>query len=117
MSTREDVRKFLKEFQEKMGFWDVLFLDDRGKNSQTLADIEIRPIERKKVLNSLEIEDYSEGPLEERWHGAAEMWVFGKLIKKHEIYIKISMGLPGKNVNCISFHVAEHKMNYPLKKQ
>ena len=44
------------------------------------------------------------------------MWVFGKLIKNHEIYIKISLGIEGSSVICISFHLAEYKMTYPLKK-
>jgi hypothetical protein len=44
-----------------------------------------------------------------------EMWVFGKEINKHEIYIKITMGQPNQSVICISFHIAEHPMIYPLK--
>lgn len=30
MSTEQQVTSFLKEFKEKMKFWDVLFRDDRG---------------------------------------------------------------------------------------
>lgn len=43
------------------------------------------------------------------------MWVFGKHVKSHETYIKISIGAPGTNAICISFHIAEHPMNYPFK--
>lgn len=43
----------------------IFFRDDRGKNAQTLADLEIRPIDREKTLLDLKIEDYSEGPLED----------------------------------------------------
>lgn len=117
MATKEEVRQFLKDFHEKMKFWDIVFLDDRGKNAQTLLDLEIRPLERKKVLENLKIEDYSQGPIEEHWHGASYMWVFGKEVKKSEIYIKVSIGVSGGSVICISFHIAEYPMNYPFKNE
>jgi hypothetical protein len=110
-----EVATFLNDFKEKMKFWDVLFRDDRGKNNQALVDLEIRPIERKAILNAIETRDYSEGPLEEKMYGGADMWVFGKTIKKKEVYIKITIGPMGSSVICISFHLAQHKMNYPLK--
>lgn len=115
MSTEATVICFLKDFKEKMKFWDVLFRDDRGKNTQALVDLELRPIERKAILEALEFEDYSEGPLEEKLYRGANMWVFGKIIKKKEVYIKITMGAMGSSVICISFHLAQHKMKYPLK--
>jgi hypothetical protein len=115
MNTKADVVSFLKDFKEKLKFWDVLFRDDRGKNAQALVDLELRPIERKAILEALETEDYSEGPLEEMLYGGADMWVFGKTIKKKEVYIKITMGAMGSSVICISFHLAKHKMQYPLK--
>ena len=115
MRRESDVATFLNDFKEKMKFWDVLFRDDRGKNTQALVDLEIRPIERKAILNAIETKDYSEGPLEEKLYGGADMWVFGKTIKKKEVYIKITIGPMGSSVICISFHLAQHKMNYPLK--
>src|SRR6478735_9428534 len=115
MSTEAAVVSFLQDFKEKMRFWDVLFRDDRGKNAQALVDLELRPVERKAVLEALETKDYSEGPLAEKLYGGADMWVFGKTIKKREVYIKITMGAKNSSVICISFHLAEHKMNYPLK--
>lgn len=115
MSTETEVVSFLKNFKEKMKFWDVLFRDDRGKNAQTLADLELRPIDRITILEALETRDYSEGPIEEILYGGADMWVFGKTIKNKEVYIKITMGAIGCSVICISFHLAQHKMKYPLK--
>ena len=98
-----------------MKFWEVLFRDDRGKNSQALVDLELHPTERKTILEALETKDYSEGPLEEKLYGGAEMWVFGKIVKKKEVYIKVTMGAMNCSVICISFHLAQHKMKYPLK--
>lgn len=115
MSTETEVASFLKYFKEKMKFWDVLFRDDRGKNTQALVDLELRPIERKVILEALEKKDYSEGPLEEKLYGGADMWVFGKTVKKKEVYIKITMGAKNCSVICISFHLAEQKIKYPLK--
>lgn len=115
MVTIDDIRRFLKNFQEKMQFWDVVFLDDRGKNSQTLADLELKPKDRKTVLESLVAEDYYQGPLDELWYGSSEMWVFGKRIKGEEVFIKITLGKVGTSVICISFHFAEFPMSYPFK--
>lgn len=87
MSTKEEVGTFLKDFKEKMKFWDVLFRDERGKNTQALVDLELRPIERKLMLERLTVQEYSEGPIAEILYGGSAMWVFGKTIKKKEVYI------------------------------
>ncbi len=115
MSTETEVASFLQDFKDKMKIWDVLFRDDRGKNAQALIDLELRPIERKAVLEDLETKDYSEGPIAEIHYGGTDMWVFGKTVKKKEVYIKITMGAMSSSVICISFHLAQHKMQYPLK--
>jgi len=110
-----EVGNFLENFKEKMKIWDVLFRDDRGKNTQTLVELELRPNERKTILESLETKDYSEGPIDDTLYGGSSMWVFGKIVKQKEVYIKITMGIYGSSVICISFHLAQHKMKYPLK--
>jgi len=115
MATRQEVESFLNEFKAKMKIWDVLFRSDRDSNIQALADLDIRPIDRKKVLEKLKSTDYSEGPLEEKLHGGSNMWVFGKDINKQQVYIKITMGSANRQVICISFHKAKFKMNFPLK--
>lgn len=117
MLTKTEIKLFLQDFHLKMGIWGIVVRDDRGKNTQTILDLEISKDYRNKVLKDLVVEDYSEGPLEEKLHGGADMWVFGKVVKGKEIYIKISMGAFGTKVICISFHIAEHKMNYPHKLQ
>jgi len=61
-------------------FRDVLFLS-REKNIQTLSDLDITPVYRKRILEELENVDYSEGPLEDVMINGADMWVFGKTIK------------------------------------
>jgi len=115
MATQNEVELFLKEFHTKMKIWNVVFRDDRGKNTQTLADLELLPIDRNKILENLKPTDYSEGPTTENLYGSRDMWVFGKEVKNYKIYIKITLGYAGASVICISFHIAEYPMNYPLK--
>lgn len=115
MTDQSEVFAFLNDFKAKMKVWDVLFRDDRGKNIQTLIELELRPFERKTLLEKLEVKDYCQGPLEEQLYGGSDMWVFGKVIKKHEMYIKVTMGVVGASVICISFHKAEHPLNYPFR--
>ena len=112
MVTKQQVKDFLREFKEKMKIWEVIFLDGREKNTQTLADLELMPVERKKVLEKLELEDYSGGPQKESQFIGSEMWVFGRRLKGEEIYIKISLGRENTGVICISFHIAEFPMKY-----
>ena len=115
MATNQEVKIFLDEFHVKMKIWDVLYRDDRGKNTQALSDLELRPIERTEILEKLIPSDYCEGPIAEVLYGGSDMWVFGKNIKENDVYIKITMGSPGTSVICISFHIAEHALTYPLK--
>jgi len=115
MATESEVELFLRDFKDKLKVWSILYRDDRGKNAQALADLEIRPVERTKVIEGLTVLDYCEGPVEEKLYNGSEMWVFGKAVKKTEVYIKITLGFPGGSVLCISFHIAEHQMNYPFK--
>lgn len=115
MATKEQVEMFLAQFREKVKIYDIIFRDDRGKNMQTLADLDITPKYRKDVILKLKAIDYSEGPLADLLNHMGDMWVFGKDVKGKEVYIKISMGVPGTSTICISFHIAEHKMKYPFK--
>ncbi len=87
MAPKQEVEKYLKELKVKIDIFGMLFLDDRGKNQQALHDLEISPAKRKEIICSLKTEDYSQGPLDEKIHGILPMWVFGKQIKKKEVYI------------------------------
>ena len=116
MATKDDVSHFLQEFFSKYGVFGIIFRD-RPKNAQTLLDLEMTPMQRTKIVESLTAADYSEGPLDDRLYGFASMWVFGKKHKNNELYIKISMGTSSNPVICISFHLAEHPINYPFKKE
>ena len=115
MATKEQVEDFLKRLKEEIMVFDIIYRDDRGKNLQTLATLEITPTYRKQVILNIEAEDYSEGPIVDTLNKMWEMWVFGKDVKGHEVYIKITLGYPGNSTICISFHIAVYSMTYPLK--
>lgn len=115
MITKEEVEKFLLVLNQKIRVFDIIFRDDRGKNFQTLIDLDITPKYRKDIILSLASDDYIEGPIIDTLNKVGDMWVFGKDVKGQEVYIKITLGLPNKEVICISFHIAEHSLNYKFK--
>lgn len=39
MATRTEVEQFLNQFHEKLKIYDIIFRDDRGKNTQALAEL------------------------------------------------------------------------------
>ncbi|HKK59300.1 MAG TPA: hypothetical protein VJ937_07465 [Salinivirga sp.] len=116
MVSKKQVETYLSDLNYKIDFFGILFRDDRGKNQQTLHDLEISPNQRKEIIKTLKLENYSEGPLEDKMHGILPMWVFGRIVKHQEIYIKVSKGIENSQAVCISFHIAEHPMSYPFKK-
>lgn len=112
---REEVRKFLDEFKTKLSIYGIVFRDDRNKNLQALADMEITPSQRTEYLRKLKVEHYCSGPHKNRLYpDQPDYWEFGMKIKNKDVYIKISMGLPDNKVVCISFHVTEHKFIHPF---
>jgi hypothetical protein len=113
--TKENVEAFLSQFHQKLKVFSIIFRDDRGKNAQTLADLEITPKYRETVIKEIKAEDYSQGPIVDTLNSMGEMWVFGKDVKGQEVYIKISLGHSNSHTICISFHIAEYKIKYPLK--
>jgi hypothetical protein len=52
MASKQEAEKFLKELQVKIEIFNILFLDDRGKNAQTLHDLEITASKRKELIKS-----------------------------------------------------------------
>ena len=92
MATKEEVQSFLNQMKEKIKVFGIIYRDDRGKNAQTLVDLEITPKYRDTVIINLEVQDYSEGPVIDTLNQCGEMWVFGKDVKGQEVYIKITLG-------------------------
>lgn len=115
MATKKEVECFLSQFNQKVKVFGLVFRDDRGKNIQTLLELEITPKYREDIIMQLDPEDYIDGPIEDTLHKKGEMWVFGKDIKGRDVYIKISMGISNSSAICISFHIAERTIKYKFK--
>ncbi len=115
MITKEEVEAFLNSFHAKMKIFGILYRDDRGKNQKALEELEIVPAFRKVVIENLVSEDYVQGPVVDELNNLGEMWVFGKDVKGREVYIKIMLGGEGCQTICISFHIAEHRLDYRFK--
>ncbi len=73
MASKQEVQAFLDDFKTKMSICTCLYRDDRGKNAQALADLEIRPADRDTVLRELEVPDFSHGPVKDALYGGSEM--------------------------------------------
>lgn len=112
IKTEQEVEAFLREFRPKFNIWGIIFLH-RDKNEEALRILGITPIAREKIVKKIEKNDYSHSIVDESSYG--DMWVFGKDYDGTELYIKISMGVPGSKTICISFHEAERPLNYPFK--
>ena len=115
MITKEEVQKFLEQFNTKVMVFGIIFRDDRQKNKEALQQLDITPMQRELIVKNLQVQDYVEGPVIDVLNKQGEMWVFGKDVKGREVYIKITLGLPNSSTICISFHIAEHPMSYPFK--
>jgi hypothetical protein len=115
MTKYSEIEQFLSEFHTKLDIFDIYFVDYREKNTLALAELNIVPGTRKTIIQELSAKDYVKGPENDIGFVEREIWVFGKTVKKKEVYIKISMGRENSNVICISFHIAEKAMSYPFQ--
>ena len=52
---------------------------------------------------------------EDKLNYMGELWEFGKSVDKKEVYIKISKGTGANSPICVSFHLAERKIEHPFK--
>lgn len=104
MATANEIETFLQDFKVKMKVWDIIFRDDRGKNTQTLLDLEISPKDREKIITQLTAADYYKGPLKDKLNDGPDLWVFKKEVKGFKVYIKLTLGFCNNKVICISFH-------------
>ena len=115
-ATKEEVESFLKEFKERAEHFELYYVDDKPNNIDTLNILEITPRGRDKYVLSLTSENYCQGPDKNHYPNQNDVWVFGKVIKGKEVYIKIFINaIPNASNVCISFHIADYPLNYPLR--
>lgn len=115
MVSIEEVKAFLDQFNIKAQVFGIRFRNDREKNKETMRLLALTPFQREVIVKTLQVEDYVEGPVIDVLNKEGEMWVFGKDVKGREVYIKITLGNENGQTICISFHIAEHPLEYPFK--
>jgi hypothetical protein len=116
MPDRAVVEAFLRNLHGKMMVFNVRYRP-RDKNFKSLVDLEITSNERLDLIKNLRAEDCFSGPNADTV-GIPPMpdyFEFGKEFKGETIYIKINIGRENKDIDCMSFHIAERAINYPLK--
>ena len=94
----------------------LTFSTVRKKNMDTLAELDMNVGDVSELLMSLIPEHYCAGPLKDS-KIAGDLWVFGKVVKKKEVYIKLKLSGDEKEhfVRVISFHFPDKPMKYCFK--
>ena len=90
-ATKEEVNAFLKEFKERAKLFDIVYVDSKPNNIDTLTALDITLNDRKNYVLSLETEDYCQGPDKNDYPDQNDVWVFGKQIKGQEVYLICSI--------------------------
>ena len=115
MATKDEVNGFLAQFHTKAKVFGITYFGGREKNMNTLAELGITAKFRDDIVKQLSTEDFYKGPEQNVQNNLGDMWVFGKTINSKDVYIKITLGLTNSSAVCMSFHIAERPITYPLK--
>lgn len=124
-SERKDVEHFLNELKgilQDKNFdiqKDFLLIKSRKEEMKystkyTMVQLEYDVADIVECIQELMIKDYSETLLDRDDDNPPLLFVFGKIINKRQIYIKLKIkGEKNKKVLCVSFHYAKWKMEFP----
>ncbi len=107
---------FLLVFKKAVAQTGV-YLVPREETLATLQRFGLTKKNLEEILLSLSVADYCRGPEADR-DRAGQLWIFGKRLRGHEIYIKLKVAtVAGKIIaKCISFHVAQYPLSFPHRK-
>jgi hypothetical protein len=108
------VHEFLENFKALV-LEHGLLVTDRVVNRDQLIELGLTGRQREEMILSLSVANFSEGPIRDQYR-PGNLWVFGVRLERTEIYIKLKIGgsAPDERAVCISFHKAEHPLNYPF---
>jgi hypothetical protein len=121
LADRNQVRDFLESIKETISNpiadrgWVLV---PRHENNECLSQLGFRYPEIQEALLGLSVQDYCEGPCQDR-DQPGDLWIFGKVLENKSVYIKIKLASRGplKFVRIISFHFAEYTLDYPFKEK
>ena len=112
------VTKFLKAFKGAVDDGASIQYISRTKNWEVLSVLGFTLNQRTEAILSLKPTDYIDGPIKDKKGRKGQCWVFGNSVNNTDIYIKIKL-IPKKKKGsipiCISFHIADYPLSYPLK--
>lgn len=112
---QEKVVRFLRNFKQAACERGV-FVIPRDSTLSTLRQFGMTKRNLQDELLTLSLTHYSKGPEKDRDQNG-ELWIFGKPVARHEMYIKLKIfKVAGEyHAKCISFHVAEYPLRYPFR--
>ena len=118
---RKAVARFLEDFKAA-AIVRKMIVSDREKNQAALIQMGLTSKNREDIILQLAVGDYVSGP-EADHHRRSDIWVFGKRIETFDVYIKLQLleYIPADTEDlvrqpvCISFHIAEKPLAFPLK--
>ena len=86
----------------------------RAETRSTLVQLGLTKANLEEILLRLSVMDYCQGPEPDR-DRPGNLWIFGREIEGHEVYIKLKVTQAGGGqiAKCISFHIARHPLEYP----
>lgn len=87
----------------------------RAENLATLANLGITREHAKSLVLGLKPDDYVSGPDPDHNNPSLDLWVFGLGVDGSEVYVKLQLLVNENQCVCVSFHVAERPMHYPLR--
>jgi len=114
------VRNVLIKIKNLIAKGNYIFLGNRKKNFETLLELGLKYSHVKQDILGLTPKEYSEGPLLDKDqinYKDEFFWIFGKNIQNKLIYIKLKIRKTNKyeEAVCMSFHIAEYQMKFPLR--
>lgn len=111
------VAQFLREVKELISTGRNFIFVPRPENNNTLLKLGLTWTVFIMELIGLSVVDYCSGP-DPDLDRPGDVWMFGKEINGHEVYIKLKIFYlgPEKYAKCISFHEAEQPNKYPFRK-
>ena len=110
------IADFLKELKKLISTGRDFVFVGRHENNSAFTNLGLTWHNFITELLELSVVNYCSGPEPDR-DRSGFVWVFGKEINGHQVYIKLKIfdvG-PERKAKCISFHEAEHPINFPYK--
>ena len=117
-ATTAEALAFLKSAKRALVEQGGLWIVDRGKNNTTCVELGLTRKNQEDIVFGLSVEDYHAGPEPDRGK-PGQVWVFGPVHEGGQLYIKLKLMVDGPitRLKCLSFHLAEHALALPYRKE